>query len=39
MKLLLLSALPLDQKADALIQDANARGGKDNISVALVQID
>jgi protein phosphatase len=39
MKLLLLSSLPLAQKADALIQDANARGGKDNISVALVQIE
>ena len=38
MKRLLLSSLPLGQKADALIQDANARGGKDNISVALVQI-
>ena len=39
MKLRLLSSLPLAQKADALIQDANARGGKDNISVALVQIE
>lgn len=34
----LLSTLPLKQKADLLIQEANARGGKDNISVVLVQI-
>lgn len=34
----LLSPLPLEQKADSLVQEANARGGKDNISVVLVQI-
>lgn len=34
----LLSTLPLEQKADLLVQEANDRGGKDNISVVLVQI-
>jgi len=38
MKQHLLSTLPLKQKADLLIQEANSRGGKDNISVVLVQI-
>lgn len=38
MKQHLLSPLPLEQKADLLVQEANARGGKDNISVVLVQI-
>jgi len=38
MKQHLLSSLPLEQKADSLVQEANARGGKDNISVVLVQI-
>jgi protein phosphatase len=38
MKQHLISTLPLKQKADLLIQEANARGGKDNISVVLVQI-
>lgn len=39
MKQHLLSPLPLGQKADSLIQEANAMGGKDNISVVLVQIN
>jgi protein phosphatase len=39
MKQHLLSPLPLGQKAASLIQEANAMGGKDNISVVLVQIN
>lgn len=35
----LLSSLPLEQKGDALIREANNQGGKDNISVVLVQIN
>ena len=38
-KTYLLSPLPLEQKAGALIREANNRGGKDNISVVLVQIN
>jgi len=38
MKQHIVSTLPLEQKADLLIQEANARGGNDNISVVLVQI-
>ncbi|WP_320041768.1 Stp1/IreP family PP2C-type Ser/Thr phosphatase [uncultured Desulfobacter sp.] len=38
LKQYILSPLPFEQKAEALIQEANNRGGKDNISVVLVQI-
>ena len=38
MKQHLLFPLSLEQKADSLVQEANAKGGKDNISVVLVQI-
>lgn len=38
LKQYILSPLSLEQKAEALIQEANSRGGKDNISVVLVQI-
>ncbi|WP_020589097.1 PP2C family protein-serine/threonine phosphatase [Desulfobacter curvatus] len=38
MKQHLLSPLPLEQKADSLVREANDRGGKDNISVVLVEI-
>jgi serine/threonine protein phosphatase PrpC len=38
LKQYILSSLSLEQKANALIQEANNRGGKDNISVVLVQI-
>jgi PPM family protein phosphatase len=31
--------IPMEQKADALVAAANANGGRDNISVLLVQVD